>query len=147
MTSGDGQTAERDLSISVGGLGLQPSERCSDHPGSAIATFADVGLESLVLAEQTSVDLTALGEVTWLKRLDLRGTDSVDITPLSSLTNLEWLDLTGLSAPDLEPLTSLAGLDTLRLRGADVADYGALAGLRDLISTATPSPISLPSQA
>ena len=74
-------------------------------------------------------DLTGLGALPELRRVNLAGNAVTDAGPLALLGDLERLDLSGNAVEDLWPLSGLAELRVLNLSGNRVTDVTALAGL------------------
>ena len=144
-----------DLTDPAGMLVLQPSELCSDNPGSAIATFADANLEAVIRAAlevDAQQDLTC-SLISVLTGLDARfaGIESlvgiqnltsltgfllsepsiIDISPLSGLTSLTFLVL-GDAISDISPLSGLTSLMVLFLNRNTIGDVGPLSELTSL---------------
>ena len=136
-------------------LVLQPSELCSDNPGSAMATFADANLEAVIRAAlevDAQQDLTC-SLISVLTGLDARfaGIESlvgiqnltsltgfllsepaiIDISPLSGLTSLTFLVL-GDAISDISPLSGLTSLMVLFLNRNTIGDVGPLSELTSL---------------
>ena len=134
---------------------LQPSELCSDHPDTAIATFEDANLEARVratlsvgekddltcglvsgpkglFAEQVGIEsLVGIQNLTSLTHLGLGSNRITDISAVGGLTSLRNLDLQANSITDIQPLLDNTGLgagDEVWLRGTNVscADVAAL---------------------
>jgi len=71
---------------------------------------------SLFASFNTISDLTPLGSLPNLKRLDLRGNRVADVAPISQLTELEYLDIAENQLRDLIPLHLLiASVNSLPL--------------------------------
>ena len=144
-----------DLTDPAGRLVLQPSELCSDNPGTAIATFADADLEAAIRAAlevDAQQDLTC-SLISELMALDARfaGIESlvgiqnltsltgfllsepsiIDISPLSGLTSLTFLVL-GDAISDISPLSGLTSLMVLFLNRNTISDVSPLSGLTSL---------------
>ena len=144
-----------DLTDPAGMLVLQPSELCSDNPGSAMATFADANLEAVIRAAlevDAQQDLTC-SLISVLTGLDARfaGIESlvgiqnltsltgfllsepaiIDISPLSGLTSLTFLVL-GDAISDISPLSGLTSLMVLFLNRNTIGDVGPLSELTSL---------------
>jgi hypothetical protein len=159
VASGDGQSAERPLSITVPPV-LEPHESCGDYPAHAIATFEDPALEFAVrqrlsdeqadltcatVATVTAVSLGLYAQVmgvaslvgaqnlTGLTSLSFGESSSIsDLGPISGLTGLERIGLTGNDIVDLGPISGLTNLTRLNLRDNMISDVSALAGLVNL---------------
>ena len=162
VTSGDGETAQRALSITVNVLPtLQPAELCSDNPASTIATFEDANLEAVVRASLELVlgaqeDLTCellsglqtvsggfiehgpieslvgLQNLTSLKVLLLLANSITDISPLSGLTTLVQVQLNINSISNISALSELTNLTILTLASNSITNLNALSGLTSL---------------
>ena len=90
-------------------------------PGPAAAT--------LVARRRAVADLSAIGAMPGLRRLDLSGNAVTDLGPLAQLRNLERLDLADNALEDLWPLSALPELRVLNLSGNRIVDVTALASL------------------
>ena len=157
VTSGDGQSAQRTLSIAVTPPPmLQPTELCSENPEYARATFEDPNLEGAVrtalsvdaqfaltcglLATVERLDAPALGitslagiqNLPSLWDLDLNNNGITDIAPLASLTDLWFLNLNFNSITDLSAVSGLTDLSILFVGNNSVTDIGGLSGLANL---------------
>jgi len=156
VTSGDGQTNARQLTITVEPPVLQPSELCTDYPHYAIATFEDANLEveirtalsagdqerltcarisGLTVLDADSAEITSLvgiQNITGLTRLELGNNSISDISALSRLTNLTRLYLEDNSISDISALSGLTSLTWLFLGNNSVSDISALGGLTSL---------------
>lgn len=80
-------------------------------------------------------DITALGGLTGLTALDLRGCDELaDLSPLENLTNLTSLNLSGChKVTDLTPLSKLDKLESLDLRAWNLnSELNDISGISDL---------------
>lgn len=160
-TSGDGQSAERGLSIEVGSSAptLLATEYCSDYGDAAIATFAATLLETTVrvalgvgpeedltcglLSTLTSLNAKGIGlasiagiqnltSLTYLRLDENFGIE--DISWLSGLTELsEELDLSENQITDLTPLAGLTKLQDLNVATNSITDVSALSGLTSLV--------------
>ena len=103
------------------GLEAALADALRDAPGPVAATLA---------APRRAVeDLSGLGAVPELRRVNLAGNAVTDAGPLALLADLERLDLSGNAVADLWPLSGLAELRVLNLSGNRVTDVTALAGL------------------
>ena len=135
---------------------LRPSELCSDHPDTAIATFEDRNLEAqvrsaLAVGEQDDltcglvsgltgldaeragiVSLVGIQNLTSMTRLNLFDTSITDISALSGLTSLTYLSLWFNSISDISALSGLTSLTTLNLIGNSISDISTLSGLTSL---------------
>ena len=135
---------------------LEPSELCSDHGNSAIATFEDPNLERAVrewsgvdarndltcgrvsgfegigLADYGITSLVGIQNLTSLTALELGNNLITDISPLSGLTRLTSLHLYNNSISDIGPLRGLTRLRWLTLRNNSITDISALSGLTRL---------------
>jgi Leucine-rich repeat (LRR) protein len=133
VVSGDGQTASQQLSISVA-LVLQPSERCSDYPDYAIASFEDANLESAI-RETLSLgaqERPSCGQVSGLTDLDAGNHGIRSLAGIQNLTGLRSLSLHYNSISDIAALSGLATLTYLRLSGNSITDISAVSGLTSL---------------
>ena len=80
-------------------------------------------------------DLTPLGVLGQLKKLDLHGNHQiVDISPLATLTQLKYLDLRWNSITDITPLGKLTKLETLKLTDNQIADFSPVENLPLLVT-------------
>lgn len=77
-------------------------------------------------------EVSLLGSLTALEKLELRDNHIEDISPLSSLKNLCLADLRGNRITDITPLAGLTALKELNLRDNDLVDLSPLAGLSNL---------------
>jgi hypothetical protein len=158
VTSGDGQVAQRMLSLTIAPapVVLLPTELCSAYPPSAIATFADANFDAAVrsalgLAPQDDLTCQALTglqtlrdsggavlsmvgaqNLTGLDTLALRNSTIDDLTPIGGLTDLRVLDFTGSSITDFGPLAGMTGLTALWIDQYPQSDLGAVVGLTGL---------------
>ncbi len=154
VASGDGQTARQSLSVTVDEPPvLSPGERCSDHPGTAIATFEDANLQARVkfsfpdedltcarisrlmvlgASSQGVMSLVGMQNLTSLRQLFLWGNSITDLTPLSGLTDLEELWLSSNSLSDITALSELTNLQGLYLYFNSITDVTPLRGLTSL---------------
>jgi hypothetical protein len=157
VTSGDGQRAQRTLSITVSAPPtLQPDQLCSASPGYARATFEDANLEAAVrdalsadtqgaltcemLATVERLDASALGiaslvgiqNLPSLWDLDLNKNEITDIGPLAGLSDLWFLNLNFNSLTDIAAVSGLEGLDNLSLEYNPITDIQPLSGLTGL---------------
>lgn len=113
---------------------LLPSERCSDQPDGAIATFEDANLEAEIraaLSVRDQGDLTC-GKLSGL--LDLRaGNAGIEsLVGIQNLTNVTDLFLVNNSIVELGALDDLTSLRMLNLYGNSVTDVGPLGELTSL---------------
>jgi hypothetical protein len=76
--------------------------------------------------------VSALSELSHLKKLVLRGTGVSDVSALAGLTNLQQLDLSYTGVSDVSVLAGLTNLQRLSLRDTGVSDVSGLAGLMNL---------------
>ena len=145
---GDDPTGNDDPADPSGPLTLQPADLCSANPDSAIATFADAGLESAVrralltgapanltcglLSGLTALAAPSIGlqnlsgvqNLPSLGNFDLSFNSIVDVGPLSGLTNLTDLNLFANLVADISSLSGLTGLTELRLADNLISDSG-----------------------
>ena len=103
------------------GLEAALADALRDAPGPVAATLA--------APRRAVADLSGLGAVPELRRVNLAGNAVTDAGPLALLADLERLDLSGNAVADLWPLSGLAELRVLDLSGNRVVDVTALAGL------------------
>ena len=103
------------------GLEAALADALRHAPGPVAATFA--------APRRAVADLSGLGAVPELRRVNLAGNAVTDAGPLALLADLERLDLSGNAVADLWPLSGLAELRVLDLSGNRVTDVTALAGL------------------
>lgn len=91
-------------------------------------------LETVVIAYQDDLDISALKGLTGIRRLSLIGNklSSSDISVLSSMSGLEELCLGWNEIEDVSPLSGLTSLTTLSLWGNDISDVKPLSGLKGL---------------
>ncbi len=157
VASGDGQTAEQALSITVIlPIVLEPSELCSNYPDYAIATFEDAKLEARVALSVGAQEHLTCGLISGLTRLSahkasitssvgiqnltslyylyLSDNSITNIWPLSGLTSLSQLDLSQNSITNIWPLSVLTSLTYLDLYDNSISDISALSGLTSLTS-------------
>ena len=103
------------------GLEAALADALRDAPGPVAATLA--------APRRAVADLSGLGALPQLRRVNLAGNAVTDAGPLALLADLERLDLSGNAVQDLWPLSGLAELRVLDLSGNRVVDVTALAGL------------------
>ena len=103
------------------GLEAALADALRDAPGPVAATLA--------APRRAVADLTGLGALPQLRRVNLAGNAVTDAGPLALLGDLERLDLSDNAVQDLWPLSGLAELRVLDLSGNRVTDVTALAGL------------------
>ena len=161
VTSGDGQTSQQGLSVTVNQLVLEPSELCSDNPATAIATFEDDKLREVIMGLlgvggpgdltcglisgltdlsnncgyrgcSTIKSIVGIQNLTGLTRLELRRNSITDFSALSGLTSLIQLRLELNSITDLSALSGLTSLTSLDLKRNKITDISALSGLPSL---------------
>ena len=89
-------------------------------------------LETLYLWGNDVVDISALSNLTSLERVDLAGNDISDITPLENLTELEYMNLGWNEIEDIRPLSQLTNLKRLKLTSNRIVDISALSNLTEL---------------
>ena len=89
-------------------------------------------LTFLVIADNPTIDLTPVSELTQLQRLGIWSVPHLDITPLARLTNLHALSLTACEITDITPLTPLTELIDLDLRYNSIRDINSISNLRQL---------------
>ena len=135
---------------------LEPSELCSDHGNSAIATFEDPNLERAIrtrlgvgaqddltcglvsgfrdigLVDYGITSLVGIQNLTSLMHLELGNNSITDISALSELTSLTQLFLYNNSISDISPLSGLTRLRWLTLYDNSIIDISALGGLTRL---------------
>ncbi|MYH16621.1 MAG: hypothetical protein F4149_15780 [Gammaproteobacteria bacterium] len=145
--------------VDLAGLTVVSGVAVRDLRGLEFAT----GLKSLTLASSPVPNLSPIGHLAALERLDaevsvaernrlpdwdmsrlsglrnltelvLSGCPVLNIAPLADMTGLVRLHLPHVLATDLEPLANLTGLEDLDLSGNVVADLGFLAALTNLKS-------------
>ena len=118
----DALTADAEPKLE-GAPGLEAALADALHhaPGPVAATLA--------APRRAVADLTGLGALPQLRRVNLAGNAVTDAGPLALLGDLERLDLSGNAVEDLWPLSGLAELRVLNLSGNRVTDVTALAGL------------------
>ena len=122
-----------DLTDPAGSLVLQPSELCSDNPGTAIATFADADLEAAIRAAlevDAQQDLTC-SLISELMALDARFAGIESLVGIQNLTSLTGFLLSEPSIIDISPLSGLTSLTFLVL-GDAISDISPLSGLTSL---------------
>ena len=139
-TSGDSQTATQWLVIRVVNL-LQPSELCSNHLGSDIATFEDANLEvevRRVFGVGSGLDALTCAVVSLdvVRRfsgfLDAGFSDVESLVGIQNVTKLQELWLNNNSITDIGSISDLAALDLLYLNNNPITDISPLSGLRRL---------------
>ncbi|MBQ8509988.1 MAG: leucine-rich repeat domain-containing protein [Clostridia bacterium] len=91
-------------------------------------------LETVVIAYQQDLDISALKGLTNIRRLSLIGNslDSASLSAISGLTGLTELCLGWNEIDDISSLSGLTGLTTLSLWGNKISDVKPLAGLKSL---------------
>ena len=89
-------------------------------------------LEKLDLENTKVTDLTPLKGLPRLRDLELGGTKVTDLTPLKGLPNLAYLGLQNSGVTDLMPLKGMPKLKSLGLRDTKVPDLTPLKGLPKL---------------
>ena len=77
-------------------------------------------------------NITFLGTLGNLERLDLQFSEVTDLTPLKGLPRLERLNLQNAKVTDLTPLKGLGKLKSLNLQNTKVTDLTALKGMPHL---------------
>ena len=108
-------------------LVLQPTELCSDNPGTAIATFVDANLETAIRTEllvgaQGDLTCSLISGLSSLETWEMRGVGlfPAGITSLVGIQNLTSLGYLGLSGfgggpdqiSDISPLSGLSSPST-----------------------------------
>ena len=118
----------------VGLLVLQPSELCTENPGSAIATFEDANLEAAVRAALgvDAQDALTCNLVSGLTALDANSAGIMSLVGTQNLTSLTTLVLHHNSVSDLSPLSGLTSLTDIDLISNVISDISALSGLTSL---------------
>ena len=118
----------------VGPLVLQPSELCTENPGSAIATFEDANLEAAVRAALgvDAQDALMCNLVSGLTALDANSAGIMSLVGTQNLTSLTTLVLHHNSVSDLSPLSGLTRLTDIDLISNVLSDISALSGLTSL---------------
>ena len=133
---------------------LEPSELCSDHGNSDIATFEDPnmeravrdwsgarndltcglvsGFEGITFHGYGITSLVGIQNLTSLGSLELGNNLITDISPLRGLTSLEYLQLYDNSITDISPLGGLTRLWEITLYNNSITDISALGGLTSL---------------
>lgn len=91
-------------------------------------------IEEYAFAQRATpvVDISALSDLTELRKVALNGNSISDLSPLSNLTNLEEIRLVNNDIVSIEPLNSLTKLKDLRLGQNDIVDLTPLSNLTDL---------------
>ena len=127
---------------------LQPSEICSTHGPSAIATFEDANLEAAVriaLADGAPSgplqieDVLTCGLLSGLTRLEARTAGIVSLVGIQNFApggltdGLMFLELGENSISDISALSGLTSLTSLELSTNFINDIGALSGLTSLL--------------
>ena len=140
VTSGDGQTSQQGLSVTVNQLVLEPSELCSDNPATAIATFEDSRLErwirfALSIGPQDALTCNLLSSITELD-VDNSGQPGreISLVGIQNLTSLADLFVIGWRGgiTDMSALSGLTSLTSLNLTFNKISDISALSGLTNL---------------
>ena len=143
VASGDGQTAQQTLSISVGMI-LQPSELCSDHFEHDIATFEDAFLGPAVGAEifggygwqnnpEENLTCGLVSMLTdWNNYTGGRFAEITSLAGIQNLTSLTELKFHHGSFSDMSPLSGLTSLSRLHFNYNSISDISALSGLTGL---------------
>jgi hypothetical protein len=118
-----------------GSAALEPSELCSDHGNSAIATFEDPNMERAV-RDWSGVgaqdDLTC-GLVSGIDGIDMHDYGITSLVGIQNLTSLNGLELSNNLITDISALSGLTGLTTLSLADNSITDLTALSGLTSLM--------------
>ena len=139
-------------------LVLQPSELCSDHGNSDIATFEDPNMERAVrewsgvgaqsdltcglvggfegvgFAGYGITSLVGIQNLTGLGSLELGNNLITDISALRGLTSLGYLQLYNNSITDITALSGLTHLRDLTIYNNSITDISARSGLTSLTS-------------
>lgn len=132
VESGDGQTTQAALSLTIVAQVLAPADFCSQYPPESHATFEDPVLEAAVrsaLGAQGPLTCERLDDLTFLHEVDTQ------ITSIGGIQNATGLTLLGLERSfisDLQPLASLTALERLQLGDNSISDISALSGLTSL---------------
>ena len=115
---------------------LQPSELCSDHADSAIATFEDANLKVAIrdaLRVGTQDDLLTCGRISALTNLTADDAGITSLVGIQNLTSLRDLDLSrNFSITDISLLSGLTSLTGLSLGSDSISDISALSELPSL---------------
>ncbi len=104
-----------------------------------ISTLNDVQympfLETVVVAYQPGVDISALADCDYLTELSLVGDDltSRSLQSVSGLTGLKKLNLAWNSIQEISSLSGLTNLETLSLWGNSITDISAVSGMTGLL--------------
>ncbi len=91
-------------------------------------------LDTVVIAYQKNLDISALAGMTGIRHLSLIGNDldSKDLAVLSGLTGLEELCLGWNQIEDIAMLKDLTNLTTLSLWGNQISDISPVSGMKQL---------------
>ncbi len=89
-------------------------------------------LKKLDLQKVQVSDVSALAGLSSLRALNLGGTKVSDVSALARLSSLTWLNLAGTRVSDVRPLAEIASLEWLNLFGTNASDVSGLAGLSSL---------------
>lgn len=131
VASGDGQTASRELTITVHAV-LLPSELCSNFTPRSIAAFEDANLEAVIRAAGIGPGDITCGSVWGLTGLTGLRAGITSLVGIQNLTNATDIFLLGNSISDLSPLSGLTRLVRLTLDENSITDISALGGLVEL---------------
>ena len=105
----------------------------ADNPTIDLRPIANLTqLERLIMWSIPQLDITPLANLTTLRDLSIAACDIDDISPLTTLTELTDLNAGYNRIIDITPLASLTNLVTLRLHTNRITDVTALANLTQL---------------
>ena len=96
-----------------------------------VSALAQTNIETLVLCDNTIMDLSPLSEMKCLSELYLSGNPISDIAVLSDIPTLTLLDVSDTFVTDLSPLTG-SRVQTLYLFNTPIEDYSVLSSLQQL---------------
>jgi internalin A len=97
-----------------------------------LGNLTELDLEAPYSANNPTIDLTPLANLTNLTSLNLSFNKINDVKPLASLTNLTELNLASTPISDVKPLGSLTKLTKLNLSFTPISDVKPLASLTKL---------------
>jgi Leucine-rich repeat (LRR) protein len=109
---------------------LSPDDLCSDYPASAIATFEDASLDSVVRARvrlSFGVDDLKCGLLSRFEMLDATASGIEGLVGIQNLAGLTYLSLNDNAIADISPLSGLTMLSELHLdHNANLTDIQPL---------------------
>ena len=106
------------------------------EPGEPRSTDKPAQSERTIFSRKTVItDISLIGRLTGLTRLDLHVNQVSNISPLAGLTNLTWLNLHRNKIADLSPFAGLTNLTWLDVSNNEITDLSPLDEIRDNLNT------------